>query len=140
MLAHFTRTNSVQKRMLISPPDGQDFSATFSVHGSTSSQETAFLVIYINGKYNNNGGMQAIKRAPNSSHALCFLPTPFDLRANILLRTNGEKWQTSKLRTSRKKLQAYEFLRMSGWLHPTLAPQRSPKCMERSRNARNGGR
>ena len=57
--------------------------------GRLSSQETAFLFIYINGKDNNSGGMKAIKRAPNSSHALCFLPTPFGQRANILLRTNG---------------------------------------------------
>ncbi|MFA7239285.1 MAG: hypothetical protein WC091_04170 [Sulfuricellaceae bacterium] len=65
--------------------------SSFSIHPSTGSQETAFLVIYINGKNNHNGGMKAIKRAPNSSHAPCFLPTPFGLRTNILLRTNGER-------------------------------------------------
>ncbi|MFA7243530.1 MAG: hypothetical protein WC091_25770, partial [Sulfuricellaceae bacterium] len=54
-----------------------------------SSQETAFLFININGAHNHNSRILSLKREPNSNHNPCFLPTPFGLRTNILLRANG---------------------------------------------------
>ncbi|MDP2752053.1 MAG: hypothetical protein Q8O31_05555, partial [Rhodocyclaceae bacterium] len=49
-----------------------------------------FMAIYINELKNRSNHKIASKQLPNGKYwDPCFLPTPFGLRANIILRTNG---------------------------------------------------